>query len=215
MQLTVRALVVSLAAPIAVLAACTSASSFVDSAPPTAFAPPSIPPSSGGVPPPDIGPRCPTEAPIAGTRCTEAATCSYGPDVRGACLRSFTCQAGRWSEFESAECAGDCPATFAEIVPGRACADVDVACSYEEGTCGCVADADAGVDPDAGTTPAAWRCVPPPTTPFCPRARPLLNETCVRPVRCDYGSCALGRALQYRCSGEVWLDPIRPDCEEP
>ena len=185
-----------------------------------------------------LPPRCPEEAPTAGSGCTGSggARCYYGPDVRNECAaQSFECTSGRWKDI-TRRCAVECPETFASIVPGATCGDIEMACNYEEGTCGCMGD---GATPDAGTVsdagadasdgggeggvtkvpvPGVWKCVPPPATVGCPSVRPHVLNGCVKAVTCDYGTCELGRPLSYDCTGggsgewQESFDP--PTCDQ-
>lgn len=181
-------------------------------------------------------PRCPEEAPGAGSGCTgsNGARCHYGPDLRNACAdQSFECtSSGRWKAITRDECAVRCPETFATIVPGTTCGDIEMACNYEEGTCGCMGDGtkpDAGAPSDAGAdasdageggtvkvpVPGVWKCVPPPATVGCPSVRPHVLNECVKAVTCDYGTCELGRRLSYDCTGKAWEKSLdSPSCDE-
>lgn len=173
-------------------------------------------------------PRCPTDAPSPGAPCpaNNGVTCNYGPDVRDECADVYVqCVSGRWKDV-GADCAVRCPKTFAEIAPGTTCGDIDMACSYDEGTCGCIGDRpapsdagvqDAGSDADAADGappkvlyPGVWKCVAPPTTVACPSARPRELDACVKRVTCDYGTCELGRPLAYDCLAGIWQESYDP-----
>jgi hypothetical protein len=176
-------------------------------------------------------PRCPADAPTIASSCSGfASICTYGPDVRDECVEKYECERGRWQNA-TASCQVQCPKTFAEIVPGTACGDTEMACSYDEGTCGCFVDGpkptfDAG-NGDASTGlsdagdggageggeaggfvrplfPGVWKCVAPPADPTCPSARPRVLDACVKEVVCDYGTCELGLDLGYSCTGGIW-----------
>jgi hypothetical protein len=182
-------------------------------------------------------PRCPPDPPAVGTGCSGfASVCTYGPDTRDECAEKYECRNSRWTKA-TGNCAVQCPKTLAEIVPGTACDDSEMACSYDDGTCGCVgsgsgadagtADAgsgtlgttDGGDGGDGGPTrilyPGVWKCVAPPTDLACPSARPRVLDACVKSVSCDYGTCELGRPLVYDCSGGVWTESYAsPPCDE-
>ena len=210
-----------------IIVACSSSSSVVETG---GFAGSSGvgPVGSTTVGPPLDPPRCPVDPPKAGTSCPTSggARCIYGPDTRDYCAHRLTCDGGFW-EDTTGDCQVQCPKTFAEIVAGTACADSEMGCSYDEGTCGCVHD---GPIPDAGSgdaatadasssgsdggdggkkdggiirplVPGVWKCVAPPTDPACPSARPQVLNGCVKEVTCDYGTCALGQDLSYDCGG--------------
>lgn len=229
MQLSARTTLGVAAATFVAIAACTSSTSIVESTPP--FVPP-IPPSSGGVPAEVPEPTCPADPPKVGERCSSASAfgCRYGPDARDNCADVYTCASGRWA-LASQGCEPACPATFEEIVPGTPCVDDGaIACSYERGTCACIANADAGAGVDAGDPEGGvlasdasapwlragtWKCAPPPSSPYCPHARPRPGDACVKDVECDYGSCALQRSVIAECSGGRWTSPLRLPCEEP
>jgi hypothetical protein len=180
-------------------------------------------------------PRCPTDPPTPGTSCAGfASICTYGPDVREECVELYECNIGRWAEA-TGSCQVQCPKTFAEIAPGTPCGDHLMACSYDEGTCGCFNDdpqlpppseagavdasstdgGDAGKD--GGFTrplaPGVWKCVAPPADVTCPSARPRVLDACVKPVTCDYGTCELGQDLSYDCSGGIWQPSVQPSCD--
>ena len=193
------------------------------------------PVGSTGVTDPLPPSRCPADPPKVGSSCSDvpAGGCTYGPDTRDHCVETYECYAGDWEETTGA-CAVQCPKTFAEIAPGTTCGDITMACSYDEGTCGCVGDAgDAGPKPDASTgvdagsdggdggvppkptIPGVWKCVPPPTTAGCPSARPRVLDACVKRVTCDYGTCELGKSLSYSCQG-TWQESYsysEPTCD--
>lgn len=190
------------------------------------------PVGSTGVVEPSEPPRCPADPPKVGSSCAGfGSICTYGPDTRESCVEKYECYGGDW-EDATGSCPVQCPKTFGEITPGTACGDATMACSYDEGTCGCVADlgADAGPQPDAATdaatdggdggvpskplTPGVWKCVPPPGDVACPSARPRVLDACVKRVTCDYGTCELGRPLSYSCQG-VWQESYsEPSCDE-
>jgi hypothetical protein len=184
--------------------------------------------------PPVDGADCSLELNIT-ARAMWDATCEYGHDIARKCNDVFDCvggssgsssggssgssgsfgsSGGTWSRRKRNACAGRCPETFDGIVPGAQCQtkpflDVpEVACSYLEGTCACVADADAGTSSssDGGLTsrPGHWRCAPPPRN-GCPAQRPPLGSECVRPMDCDYGSCIIERDLSFSCVGRAWV----------
>jgi len=174
---------------------------------------PSVPGNSPcpGYDPPRIGDAC--------VQRTEA--CEYGHDLDRPCNDLFECaDNGLWERGSRSACFGRCPDTIAAIVPGSACNDSTVGCSYVEGTCACVPDPDGGTldpaaDEDAGTNsvPGHWRCTPPPGN-GCPAQRPGIGVDCVHPMDCDYGSCALGRELVYSCVGGAWVQGDYPSCCE-
>jgi hypothetical protein len=119
----------------------------------------------------------------------------------------FECNNQRWTRLERPECFGRCPATLTEIIPGAACESAAVGCSYLEGTCGCIADTDAGAAVDGGDptpAPGHWRCVKPPGG-SCPPQRPALQSDCVRPMVCDYGTATLERPLTFECWQRTWI----------
>lgn len=188
------------------------------------------PVGSASAGPPIEPPRCPEEPPKAGSSCAAnpGVECTYGPDTRSYCAPRFHCDGGFW-EDTTGDCQVQCPRSFDEIVVGTACGDSAMACSYDEGTCGCFHDGpippfDAGSG-DAATAdasssggdagdggkkdggiirplvPGVWKCVAPPTDPACPSARPRALDHCVKAVTCDYGTCALGQDLSYDCTG--------------
>ena len=72
-----------------------------------------------------------------------------------------------------------CPTTVP--TDGQTCTEVDLACSYDEGTCTCVSGggfAGGGV---------SWACDPP-TTDRCPAAAPADGDSCnVFNLSCNYG----------------------------
>ncbi len=174
------------------------------------------------------------EPPVVGEACTKPENepngwdglCEYGHDLDGNCNEVYECASGLWRRNSRPTCIARCPTSFGEIVPGARCADVSMGCSYLEGTCACVPDADAGAD-DAGAdadgvpTPGVWRCAPPPGK-GCPPQKPPLGSDCVREMTCDYGACALARDVVYYCrpagvaspegrSGR-WEQATSPDC---
>jgi hypothetical protein len=172
-------------------------------------------------------PRCPGfTAPPNGTSCTSIVqptmfnSCEYGHDLAAECNVVVTCDNFVWTQRPAPACYGRCPSARADIVPGTACTGVGRGCSYVEGTCGCVADPDAGAedagandagandaganDAGAATRSGTWRCVAPPAGRSCPRQRPAIGSDCVRPVVCDYGSEALGIELTFACEAESW-----------
>lgn len=175
------------------------------------------PPSS--VPPPTSfggGSRCPGfDPPLLGSNCTFSSfdessdwdgTCEYGHDLDGACNEHFECSNQRWTRsLPMSKCLDRCPSTLTEILPGSACDDAAVGCSYLEGTCGCMADSDAGAT-DGGSLPIPghWRCVKPPGG-SCPPQRPALQSDCVRSMVCDYGTATLQRSLTFECFGGKWI----------
>lgn len=203
-----------LAAALSLVAACESSPriGFVDVDP--SSSPPMEDPSFIGFTSP-----CPGfEPPREGFSCFEAwnhamtnwdGRCEYGHDLDRSCNDVFEC-AQFWQRQARSECFGRCPEAIAEIVPGAPCDDVAVGCSYVEGTCACVPDPDEG--DGGGAAPAAhWRCVPPPGN-NCPAQRPSIGSDCVRPMTCDYGSCALRRELVYSCPGPgEWIQGDFPE----
>jgi hypothetical protein len=125
-------------------------------------------------------------------------------------------------------CVDDCPTSFDAIVAGAgaACPDSNVACSYDEGTCGCVGDGASAPGGEAGTSsfadggdgeapkmPGVWKCVAPPTTVPCPSARPRVLDACVKPVSCDYGTCELQRPMGYACTAGYWEKYVSVTCD--
>jgi hypothetical protein len=180
---------------------------------------PSSPPTAGRAP--SSSQRCPPEPPTA-TYCGSipAGGCGYGPDVRNECNDHYDCDGTKWVHTQPA-CMNDCPKSYYDIAQGAACPDSNVGCSYDEGTCGCVASGPTPTPPDGGAsdaatdggdggtkpppTPGTWVCVAPPTTAGCPSARPRELDDCVKPVTCDYGSCPLGKNLHYECTQLTWL----------
>lgn len=230
---------VASAATISALAACSSASieSFGGSFASSATAGESRGVGGTGTATAVEEPRCPTERPKGTDFCNSpGAVCTYGPDVREDCNDTYECRSGRWLA-STPTCAADCPKSFDAIAQGAVCPDSDVACSYDEATCGCVGS-EVPVDPpdDAGAgdaatdggadggeggmtftpRPGVWKCVPPPTTVPCPSARPRVLDPCVKEVSCDYGSCELGpRALVYTCGQGFWQGPrLAPGCDQ-
>lgn len=216
------------------IVACSSSISTVETSPGFGRVGGVGPVGSTGVVQPTEPPRCPADPPKAGSSCSGFGTsgCTYGPDVRSRCVETYECYAGDWEDV-TGSCAVQCPKTFAEIAPGTACGDDTMACSYDEGTCGCVgaATGDAGPEPDASTStdastdggdggftkplyPGVWKCVPPPGDVACPSARPRVLDACVKRVTCDYGTCELGQPLSYSCQG-VWQESFaEPSCDE-
>lgn len=204
--------------------ACSSpeSSSAIFAAP--AAMPPSPDPSAGSRPPPlpGIDPPCPGyDAPVIGEACGQTSsfnwngTCEVGHDLDRACNDVYECSNAGWKKLLRPTCVGRCPETFAEIVPGAACSDIAVGCSYLEGTCACVPDGDGGTgDAYAGPPPGIWRCAPPPGN-GCPAQRPPIGSNCVRPMTCDYGACALGRDVVYSCEPTMrsWVQADSPACE--
>lgn len=212
----------------ALAVACSSADG-----PSTSFIAPSpmARPPATAIPPP-TGPGMPFEAPcpgydppMIGSSCNEAqafewkGSCEYGHDLDRACNDIYECTNGQWRRSYRPSCSGRCPETFAEIVPGAACSDITMGCSYLEGTCACVPDADAGTgdgdaDADVGPLSGVWRCMPPPGN-GCPAQRPAVGSDCVRAMTCDYGACALGRDVVYSCipTTRSWVQADFPACE--
>lgn len=192
--------------------------------------------SSGSTGPGTQPPRCPPDPPSVRSSCSGfASICTYGPDLRDECVEKYECSRGDW-EDGTGSCQVQCPKSFFDIAPGTPCGDSEMACSYDDGTCGCFRDgpkpavdaggADAGDGGDGGGAkdgggfvrplyPGVWKCVAPPTDPACPSTRPRVLDACVKEVSCDYGSCELGRNLGYRCLGTIWQEqPMDPDpCE--
>lgn len=215
---------------LAAVAACSDGTSFSSIAPTPGGFPgprPRPPPSDPNEGPGEVSP-CPGEPPDDGAACdapSSFATCRYGPDVRDECSDTFVCENRRWTRT-AGTCATSCPSRFEDLPIGAACADDSVACSYDEGTCGCVGEAgpDAGAvdagDPDGGhglpppPKPGVWKCAPPPSEPACPSARPQVLDPCVKQVQCDYGTCALGRPLLWFCdSDRRWSGPVTRKCD--
>ncbi len=82
-------------------------------------------------------------------------------------------------------------------------------CSSSEARCASFPEAAVPGSPDAGI--ARWRCAPPPGK-GCPAQRPSVGSDCVIPMDCDYGSCALGRAVVYSClSTGLWVQADFPE----
>lgn len=241
MQLTPSTLIpIATIAGLLGIAACSSSSSFEVSSGGFAGSGGVGGVSSTGSSPPNGGPveqsPCPAEAPDGGSAlyCSEepAGGCAYGPDIRRKCNDTYDCVDSRW-ELTTPECASDCPKSFGEVPQGAACPDSKVACSYEEGTCGCVGDgvtptplpdagpSDAGADGGEGgvykppPTPGTWKCVAPPTTAGCPNVRPRETDPCVKPVTCDYGSCALGQPIIYSCTQGRWFKGTQSPADCP
>jgi hypothetical protein len=222
------------------IVACSSSSSFIETGGSFGRAG-GVGPSgsvSTGTTSPSTPPRCPPDAPTPGTGCSGfASICTYGPDTRDDCAEKYECRNSRWVDA-TGDCQVQCPTTLAEIIPGTACGDSQMACSYDDGTCGCVgsgapeagtADAgssgttdggDAGDGGDGGKPPrvlypGVWKCVAPPTNVACPSARPRVLDACVKSVSCDYGTCELGQPLVYDCKGGVWQESFdSPPCDE-
>ncbi len=206
----------------AVVAACTGGTAGEATASAGGFAedrPSSRPPLPSA---PETSSPCPgSDPPRVGDGCLQRIeACEYGHDLDRRCNDLFSCADGRWERGTQSSCFGRCPDTIAAVVPGSACNDSTVGCSYVEGTCACVPDPDGGtLDPgtgeDAGpsSVPGRWRCTPPPGN-GCPAQRPGIGVDCVHPMDCDYGSCALGRELVYSCVEGVWVQGDYPSsCE--
>lgn len=175
-------------------------------------------PSAGGVatPPPEP-PResadCPREEPLVGASCALEMTCDYGNAADPACDELAVCTQGLWKRSAPSSDCRTCPDTFDGIAPGAPCttsADRPHVCSYYEGTCGCVPDADGGADAssDAGGDAAApdvsghWACTRP--ADGCPARRPIAGNPCVTQMHCDYGSCLFGAPLAFECTAAFW-----------
>jgi hypothetical protein len=184
--------------------------------------PPKPPATSGALPMPGFDSPCGYEAPAVGTDCAVTrnsqvpweGTCEYGHDLDSNCNTTFECT-GIWQMLPQSSCSRSyrCPDTIGEIAPGSPCSDVSFGCSYLEGTCACVADpgsikADGGDTMEAGAG-GRWRCTPPPEGD-CPAQRPSIGSDCVRPMTCDYGSCALQRDLVYSCLAGWWVQGDSP-----
>ena len=183
------------------------------------------PPSSDGPPQRGDDSTCPGyDPPVVGTECRSHrnggrwdGTCEYGHDLERRCNDVFECNTeSTWRRITRSSCFGRCPGTFAEIVPGAPCDNAEMGCSYLEGTCACVAETDgpdAG-DIDSGAPGGHWLCAPPPGN-GCPAQRPSLRSDCVRPMECDYGSCALKRELVYFCDtgSKSWVQGSYPECD--
>jgi hypothetical protein len=108
-----------------------------------------------------------------------------------------TALGGTWAIRSAADAAAAClrcPPTFDRLVPGAACDTRGAVCSYDEATCGCFGNADAGTD--AGPQ-GVWTCTRP--SLGCPAHRPRLGAICVHPMECDYGSCLFGAELTFSC----------------
>lgn len=181
------------------------------SAPPPISSAPGLDSPCPGYDPPRVGDSC---LPLI-------EKCEYGHDLDRSCNEIFKCaDDSRWERDTQSACFGRCPDTIAAIVPGSACNDSTVGCSYLEGTCACVPDPDGGtLAPDAGEdagsdrVPGRWRCMPPPGK-GCPAQRPGVGIDCVHAMDCDYGACALGRELVYSCVGGRWVQGDYPaSCE--
>lgn len=204
--------------------ACSSSEGPSSFAAPAAMPPGAAPSASSRPPPPGFDAPCPGyDAPVVGEGCSQASsfnwdgTCEYGHDLDRACNDVYECSNTAWKKLLRPSCVDRCPATFAEIVPGAACGDIAMGCSYLEGTCACVPDGDGGTggtDADAGPTPGIWRCAPPPGD-GCPAQRPPIGSNCVRAMTCDYGACALGRDVVYSCipTTRSWVQADSPACE--
>jgi hypothetical protein len=160
---------------------------------------------------------CPPSPPNERDPCVfSTSACEYGNSAIPGCNVRFNCEQEQWQPVQSWQlecgercCGAPCPESFDGLEPGGACATPGTLCTYYEGTCGCL-DGDAG-DADAGGADAGaptWTCVRPERG--CPAKRPAIGSECVRPMDCDYGSCAFGTNLAVTCSGSVWIESTPP-----
>jgi hypothetical protein len=198
------------------------------------------PVGSASAPTEGAPPRCPPDPPAIGSSSIGFATiCTYGPDTRDECVEKYEADENERWQNATGSCPVQCPASFFDITPGTACGDSEMACSFEDGTCGCFHDGplpkidagsgDAASSSDAATdggdggkdagkdggftrplVPGVWKCVAPPTDVACPSARPRAVDACVKAVTCDYGTCELGQDLSYDCTQGIWQPSFNP-----
>jgi hypothetical protein len=124
---------------------------------------------------------------------------SGGTSPNPECNEIETCQSNNvWSYPPPGPVAclpGTCPATYAEVLQGKACTPQGLDCSYPEGQCNC-----APTVPASGPGPV-WQCSIP--AAGCPEPRPDIGTSCTQPsLTCDYGACTGGVELQ--CTDGSW-----------
>lgn len=180
-------------------------------------------------PMPDLGcavatgrdPRCPPTPPADGTACDSYNECEYGGDSLARnttfayCATAFGATTASWFVVAPwpVTAVGPnppaCPTTYAEAQATGSCAtDVNLACDYDEGRCGCVC---------LGTT-VSWQCRDRASVPSdprgtnsscCPIVRPRAGDACASEgAFCFYdevcGESKLSFGPAMRCLQGYW-----------
>lgn len=162
--------------------------------------------------PPDSGhpwsPVCPASLPTLGSACTaDQAECEYGNAWWSvSCDPVVQCENGVWTTDQPSyeACSPEpgpnpstCPASYAAVPQGTACADTGLDCVYAEAVCSCQVPLGGPVQIDGGEG-ASWGCLP---GPGCPMPRPRLGSACTAEgTYCTYEACSYGQT----CQGGVW-----------
>jgi hypothetical protein len=166
---------------------------------------------------------CPATLPAAGSACDTSPEFGCHAPAPGTdeCTAEFACQDGGWAILDLPEagtsCAyvlpAGCPATFAAAFAqvGQSCSAPQMACSYDQGTCGCPI-----VDVDAGT--GVWACIMPAADSGCPVDAPKGRALCTAPLVCPYGNLCGGplggSVMMCGCCG-IWVPELPPPCPPP
>jgi hypothetical protein len=164
-------------------------------------------PDGGGVDgSPPWSPVCPASLPASGSSCAgQDVQCEYGDAWWSvSCDSVAQCQGGQWTTFQPSfePCsakpgpnAASCPADFASVPQGAACATNGLSCIYDQGECSCEVPLEGPVEIDGGT--GYWGCVP---EQGCPFPRPRLGSPCHGNMSCTYEECSYAQT----CQGGVW-----------
>jgi hypothetical protein len=146
--------------------------------------------------------------PQTGSSCTNGVTCEYGTDAGLQCNTLATCTDGAWfvqAAQTGAPCptappgANGCPATFADVPVGQACA-VSAGCAYADGLCACTSAALGGPVESS----RVWVCAQSATG--CPEPRPRAGAACSEENQnCDYGACTVPGAPEMECTNGRWV----------
>jgi hypothetical protein len=154
-------------------------------------------------------PRCPATPPANGAPCdfgsSGSLSCEYGGDALGRgttsaqCAFSVGATASQW--FVSVATVlpnpAACPASWSEAMQSGSCtSDVNLACEYDEGRCGCV----------CSNTTVSWACraradvlnMPSNNGSTCPSTRPLAGDACSSEgTTCFYDKVCGDRPLSF------------------
>ena len=165
------------------------------------------PDGSGGDSSTPWSPECPAGLPATGTACSkENLQCEYGSAWWSvSCDPVVQCQGGLWAAYKPSfdPCSArpganppSCPADFASVSQGSACATNGVSCIYAQGLCACQVPLGGPIPIDGGT--GYWGCAPEQGCPF-PRAR--IGTACTHDgMNCTYEECSYAQT----CQGGVW-----------
>lgn len=166
-------------------------------------------------------PRCPDAPPADSTPCDDSLgvfECEYGGDPLARNTVAAFCEGApaRWQVIDPFNAVGPnpaaCAATFADAQTSGSCAaDVNLACDYDEGRCGCVCN-DTTVSWACRLRSDVYRDGPDGGTP-CPTTRPLSGDACgAEDVFCYYdqvcGTWPLSFGPPMRCFAGYWQTTV-------